>query len=431
MTEAALPIRKRFAWLHDQWVTFAADPLARVLVWRVQDDERRMLDAFLAKESDPEVAELPDMFLRMSAPFVNADSYALALRESLIATADALFAAATQEEPAAFGKWQPAPLSRGGKVQEMCLAAYASFHAHFQVPGQLALVLEPSELVDGAGFIAWLGSVARAAPASVRFIVLDSAQRPTLGSLPAGDGVVIQEAALDMPAALLEISRAAGNLDTPGGMYRHVFVAFTAALGKKDVAQAEQLAGRLLAITAAQGWFALEVPIHFALGASLAEQARIDDALLRYVAAEKSAATGEQAGDAACAKLRMQARMVRGGLLLSEKAYDQAAKLFVETLPMAQALSDARTVIDCHRLASFSREQEGKLRPAWQHGLDGLAFARTLDAETLRSSTLKFLAEGMQRIAKHADYRAQGPRVQRDFDQLLAEPAARAKAAKA
>jgi hypothetical protein len=39
------------------------------------------------------------------------------------------------------------------------------------------------------------------------------------------------------------------------------------------------------------------------------------------------------------------------------------------------------------------------------------------------------MAEGMQRIAKHAEFRAQGPRVQRDFEQLLAEPKQGANAA--
>jgi hypothetical protein len=112
----------------------------------------------------------------------------------------------------------------------------------------------------------------------VRFVVLDAQQRPALALLPA-DGVVIQGARLDMPGTLLAVSRAAGNLDTPGGMYCHLYVAF------------------------------------------------------------------------------------------------------VETAPQAQALNDARSVIDCHRFASFCREQEGKLRPAWQHGLDALAFARTLDAD--------------------------------------------------
>jgi hypothetical protein len=430
MSESAKPIRQRFAWLHDQWIAFAENERARVLVWRVQDDERRMLDAFLSKESDPEIGELPDLFLRLSAPFMNADAYVLALRAALIAAADAQAAEAPDGAADQLSRWLPPALSRSGNVQEMCLASYASFHAHYQLPGLLALVLEPSAVSDPAAFTSWLASASGAAAPQVRFVVIDSARAPAL-LLSAGGAVVVQEAALDMPSALLQISRAAGGLDTPGGMFRHLFVAFTAALGKQDLTRAEQLGARLLLITTAQGWFALEVPVHLALGASLAEQKRTNDALARYVAAERSAFLGEQAGDAACAKLRMQARMVRGGLLISNQSYPEAATLFIETLPMALALADARTVIDCHRLASFSREQEGKIRPAWQHGLDALDFAHTVDGDTLRSSTLKFLGEGMQRLAKHETYRSQGARIQRDFDQLLAEPKPGAQAAKA
>lgn len=424
MAASAEPIRQRFAWLHDQWVFFAENDRARVLIWRVQDDERRMLDAFFTMESEPDLGELPDLFLRVDAPFTDGDSYALALRDALVNASEE-----ARTEPDADDtqpNWYPPPLSRGGKVQEMCVAAYQSFRAHFAVAGRLAFVLEPSALSDAASFCAWLVTSSRAAPVEVRFIVADSARTPVF-VLPADEAVVVQEAGLDMPGALLQVSRAAGNLDTPGGMYRHLFVAFTAALGKKDLAQAEQLAARLLAITTPLQWFALEVPVQLAMGASLAELNRTKEALARYSAAETSAFAGEQAGDAACSKLRMQARMVRGGLLISSEACKEAHKLFVETLPLAQALADDRSVIDCHRLASFCRERDGEIRAAWQHGLDALAFARTVDPETLRSSTLKFMAEGMQRLAKDAEFRSQAARVQREFDQLLAEPKSGAK----
>lgn len=417
MSDSATPIRQRFDLLHDQWVAFADDEAARVLCWRVQDDERGMLDAFLAKEEDERIGELPELFVQLDVPFLGAQAYGLALREALIAVASA-----TDAELAYASGFRAPLVSRDEDSIGACLATCVAFHAHYQVPGHLALVLVPAETVDAQAFATWLVAVARAAPAQVRFVVVDSAAHPVLGDLPPGSGVVLQTADLDMPGALSEVSRAAGRLDTPGGMFRHLFVALTGALAQKDLAAAEQLAERVLLVTRAQGWFALEVPVHFALASALMEANRTSEALGRYVAAEGAALAGQEAGDPTCQKLHMQARMARGALLLITHAYEQATTLFVETLPMAFALSDARSVIDCHRLASFGQERAGNYRAAWQHGLDALAYARGVDGEILRSSTLPFMAEAMQRLAKRDGLRAQAPRVQREFEQLLAEP---------
>jgi hypothetical protein len=159
-------------------------------------------------------------------------------------------------------------------------------------------------------------------------------------------------------------------------MFRQLFLLFSTTLGKRDLPGAERLATQALAITTAQGWHALSMPIHMALAAVLGGEQRNSEAEARYLAAEAAASAGVEAGDASCAKLRVQARMARGGLLISAKEHERAAQLYVETVPMAQALGDARMVIDCQRLASFSREQGGDLRAALRHGMEVTEFAR-------------------------------------------------------
>ncbi|HEX6244819.1 MAG TPA: hypothetical protein VFZ61_28060, partial [Polyangiales bacterium] len=341
------PIRRRFAWLHDQWVSFAENTDARVLCWLLEEDELAMFDAFLAAESDDEIGELPDLFLRLTAPFEQEGSYGFALREELWRM-DQELAASEDAELSELASWQPPLLTKNSVGTSSLLAACESFHAHHQLPGQLALVLNPGPSADVNAFARWLLSAVRQLPAQVRFIVLDSARQAQLAPLLAGDlkRITVQAAGLDMPRALADTSRNAGGLDTPGGMFRQLFVTFSGALGRQDLAQAERLGERALAITAAQGWHALSLPIHMALATAYAGAGRSEDAHARYVAAEQAARAGEQAGDTSCTKLRVQARMARGSLWIAERKHTQAAEQFEQTLPDAEALGDPLTLID-------------------------------------------------------------------------------------
>jgi tetratricopeptide (TPR) repeat protein len=421
------PIRRRFAWLHDQWVSFAENPDARVLCWQLEADESELFDAFLAKESDDQIGELPDLFLRLTTAFEQEGSYGFALREELWHMTQEL----ADSEDAELGEvapWQPPPLTKTSVGTSSLLAACESFCAHHQLPGQLALVLNPGPVGDVNAFARWLLSAARQMPPPVRFIVLDAARQPQLAQLLAGDSkrVTLQAAALDMPRALADTSRNAGGLDTPGGMFRQLFVSFSGALGRQDLNQAEQLAERALAITAAQGWHALSLPIHMALATAYSGAGRSNDAHTQFMAAEQTARAGEVAGDPTCAKLRLQARMARGSLWIAESKYEEAAAHYEQTLPEAHALGDPLMIIDCQRLGSFCREQAGDLRAALRHGAELAKYARGVAYETRKNTTLPFVGEAMRRLAKKSALRADATRTAREIDELLQEPQAAA-----
>ena len=111
--------------------------------------------------------------------------------------------------------------------------------------------------------------------------------------------------------------------------------------------------------------------------------------------------------------------MARGGLLISMQQYPVAAKLFMETLPLAAAAEDPRMALDCYRLASFSHERSGEHEQAWQAGIDGLGYAKRLDPETRQSSNLPYLGEGLMRLTKRSEYSASGLRIEREMVALL------------
>jgi hypothetical protein len=320
--------------------------------------------------------------------------------------------------------WQPPPVAPRAQDPLPLLQACQSFIDHYQLPGLLVLYLTPAEVPDAGAFRAWLDLVTRNALPKLpklRFVLRDDRKSPVLAPLAQAlpKLVVAIPADLDMPAARLEISENAGNLDQPGGQYRHQFVQMSNALGKQDLAAADQHGQAALDITAAQGWHALAIPIHLAMGAALAGAGKTEEANRRYVNAETSAVEGEKAGDPVCAKLRVQARMCRGGLLIHAGAWQMAAALYIETLPLAKAIGDPGMIIDCHRLASFCQEQAKQLQPAWQQGVDGLAYARTVEKQTLATTTLGYLGAGLERLCKSSQWSGSWKRIEQELVSLL------------
>jgi hypothetical protein len=438
MGAAMNPVVQRLEKLLGQWWDFVEKPEGRVLCWLVESDEYAMVNAFVAIEDDERGAQTDDVFVPLSTPFV-AGRYGEGLLREFLEKAKALHAGLGE---ASVPEWQPPPsppspstpsgTQRPAKAPDApeppdalpFLQACESFASHYKLPGKLALVLTPSECPDGAAFGQWLDALARTAlpgSAKLRLVVLDDKRAPSLGALVKAhpDRVVAVFAELDMAGARLEISETAGNLDKPGGQLRHQFVQMTNALGKQDLASAETHSQVALDITSTQGWHALAVPIHLAMGASLAAAGKVEPANARYLKAEASAAEGETAGDPVCAKLKVQARLCRGSLLILESAWQAAAALYVQTLPMALALEEPGMVIDCYRLASFCLEQNKQHQLAWQQGVDGLAFAHTVEKKALAATTLPYLSESLSRLGKQKQFASSWKRAEGELVTLL------------
>lgn len=413
------PIEKRLEKLSDQWGEFTQDPNARILVWQIRADEGRMIDAFIAKESDERCAEHPDVFQSFDVAFENPAGHGYLLRADFVKRyregSEAIAAQGVATD------WQAPPAYDGEHDIPFLIRTCESFHAHYKLPGAFVLVLRPSAVSDPHAYQVWLHQLALKAPAHLRAIALDDVAAPGYSALIQSDPkrVMARTPDLDMPGALEELSKAAGNLDTPGGKYRDLFVRIGTSLGKKDLATALQLGDLALAIAAAQGWFHMAVPIQFACAAGLGQAGRLQEAVARYLAAEASAAEGEDKGPdelkPTCKQLRMQARLGRGSTLIAGGAWGMAAQCFEETAPLAAELGDQRSTLDCFRLASFSYEQKGEHDKAWDRGMQGMRVTREMDEETRKTSTFPYLGEGMMRLCETGQRRGLGPQMEREI----------------
>ncbi|HVI01011.1 MAG TPA: hypothetical protein VM869_19975 [Enhygromyxa sp.] len=407
MVEPDNPIEGRLEQLYDHWEAFVEHPSARLLRWCVRSNEFRCVEAFFAAEDDERAGRLPVVFLRFEDPFDDPLSYAGTLRERLLEAVELARADEGKGEAEAGGpslaEFRP-PSPTGNHLHDLMATAEALCRQ--QGPDNLpmlALVLMPARVGDPGGWMAWLRTAVQRTPAVVRLVVFDhleaEALRPLADAEP--ERIVTEVIDMDLSAAAIEISAQAGNLDKPEGQFRHAYVQMLDAIGKQDLTAAQQHAAVGLDVAQRSGWGHLEVAVPFALGSGFLQAKQPQRAVELYFKAEQRAIVGESAGEAWAGPLRLKARLAMGAAAVMAEAWPQAAQLYADTAPLAKALAEPRTELDCLRMAAYCRANQGQMEDAWVLGFAALEVGEAMDAETRASSTMAHAGVGLERIAGH------------------------------
>lgn len=384
--------------LGSAWNTFATERDPRLLLWLATPDESRMVEAMVVAEGDARAAEVPDLFVQVRAPFVDAVQYGAAVRSELLQQYESSWEALPESER------PPRFVAQPGELQ----ATAAAFVAHHEkVFEHLVLVLRPTEVEDDAAYASWLaGAAVAAAPTSrLRFlaIVARDADGEALAAAvceQAGGRARVEKLDLNMPALYEAMSRQAGDLGSPGGRFRHLFVQLTNAVGAGDLSQAQRLAQSALAITQAQSWPSLAVAVHFALGGGFLSAARPQDALSAYQAALAAAKSATAAGAAEGAGLELRSLFAIGSTQVRSADYLAAARTYEQAAPLATAQADPLMQLESLRMAAFCHEAAGSPERAWQHAQNALTVAQAMPPDARATSTLPYLGEAITRLGR-------------------------------
>jgi hypothetical protein len=387
-------ITDRLDLLHDHWVEFASDPRARLLRLVIEPGDQALVTAFVEKENDERLEELPDAFLEVDTPFEDPRLHGRLLRAALWEQVQAAEGVLSAEQPAS--TWRPPSAGDEPDDLSVALATFASFRqAHGPAHGILAIWLNPTAVRQPRTYARWLQHLAERAPAEVRFIVLDP--DGSLAGLARAAPEVVRSVApeLDLGGAMREVSEAAGHLDTPGGRLRQLVLKIGAAAGDGDLPGVRALAGQAAAIATAAGLPHMVYVAHFMLGGALMGGGEDLEAAAAFEQADQVATTidpplGPQ--------LRVRALLCRGTAMVKLGAFAPAATLFAGTAPLAAP--DPATELDCWRLASYCHAQAGAVDQAWQAALAGLRVGRAMDPEQRRRSTLSYLCQQTQALVR-------------------------------
>ena len=391
------PILARFAQLQDQWRFFVEHAPARLLVWRPHPDELPMLQDFLSGAADaPEVGLFPPGVVALTSAFESPDAHADALATSVHAQRDRTSALAHEvaARPSAFAQ---------------LFASLCAVHSRTAEPDRAPVVawLAPAHVDDERAYRRWLHALAFAAPAGLRFVVVELLElvEPEGHAWLSDARIHVQDCALDMPEALRALAREADD-GCDGGHYRLLLLKLADAIARRDGDSAERLARTATELAVKAGWTNLSVAPQMMLAAGCAGLGDPRGALRAYVKAEQLAIASETAEQtegiapqARCGpRLRLSARLGQAAQLLAQVAHHEAAAHYASCAQLAHELPDAGLALDAHRLAASCHAALGAWADAWQHGFAGLAIAEAMDAPQRASSTLAYLALQLQRL---------------------------------
>jgi hypothetical protein len=412
-------IERRLDDIAAYWNTFALDRKGRLLRWLTDADGARMVEVFVEAENE-EIDDIPDLFIRFAAPFLDPKRHGYALIEILRARYEEVRPGLVEEGvPADWACPDPNP-------GESDVAAFAracgSLRAYYKDSAEnIVAVLEPQAPASPGDWAKWLLALVRSElPTGVRLMVVDDVANPALDALAAAEPerVVTITPDLDMPGAMHELVQEAGG-SGPGVAFRKHFVALTTAAASGNLAAAARSADSAHSIAAEHAWPQMQVVVHMAMGGVLLGAGKGAEALARYRAAGQVAAEAGKAGDAVAPKLVVQARFAEGAALLAENRHAEAAPVYEAAAPLAAAQEDHLLAMEGWRMASYCHEVNKQIEPAWRCGNLALDAAEQLDEAIRRGSTLPYAGQGLLRLTKQSRYSREADNVRRRMNALI------------
>jgi hypothetical protein len=392
-------IEKRLDLIEDLWNGFAQNPDSRLCRWLVTPAEARLIEAFVEFQNE-EGSEVPDLFLRLDAPFASAERHGFTLRDAVARQYEDVRQPLRDEGFPA--DWNP-PAAQSGETGIAALVrVLGSFRQHCSgMMEHLAVAILPTRIDDPKAWAAWVQALLKAPlPSGVRVLVTDDPGTPALAKLAEAEPRLVQSIRpeLDLPAAYMDLARGDGRLH-PGVLFRLNFLALTqAAATGASPARIQELSANAIGIAKEQGWPSMEAAIQMTLASACLGAGNSAGALAAYQSAGTAAQAAAKNGDPAGPKLIVHARLAEGSALISAGRAKDAAPLYEESAAMAAQLPDPFLTMESWRMAAYCHEAGKRVEDSWRCGNLALDAAAKLKPSDRAASPLPHVGHGMLRV---------------------------------
>jgi tetratricopeptide (TPR) repeat protein len=422
------PIEKRLNKVAEEWENLVIHETARLGRFIGSPDDRQLFDTFL-KIEDEEEGQVPDLFVRITAPFERADQFVLAALLTLEHKAQAMGEAAAEAEKEEAEKappfprdWQAPKPTPGGDPADVWMAAVISWvDAYGPFYEAFGFYIDPDTVSSAHEYMRFLYTVAKHPkhPAKARHMVFDDAAQPGLKPLADAERVRIATVPLmlDMPGALNELAEQNDD-GSPGGQFRKHYMAAATSAGKGDMSTAAAKGKSALAIAEEQKWPGLQVVVHLVLAAGYLGQKGHEPAFTEYEKAHAAANAAKVAGDPTGPKLELQALAGKAATRVSQGDFERAGREYEIMAQKAEAAGDERMTLEGHRMAGYCRESLKDYEGAFQLNGKAAKVAEQMKPEDRELSTLPYVGQALTRITQKVR-KDQAAAVKAYIDKLL------------
>lgn len=400
MPKPANAIERRISQVESHWNKFAENDEARLLRWLGAPEDFRIVDAFYEIQNE-EAGETPDFFIRLDAPFRKPDDYGLELTRQFQKLYDD--SRNDLKESGIASDWTGPKVEAAENGQKAFAWTLVSFHKYYaDLMERLAVYLSPTEISDGNALAKWLAQLlAGNMPSPIRIMMTDLATTPILSKLAEREPkkVVTIPLNLDMPSAMLELSRGESGQMGPDALFRRHMVALNKAAADKDLAGAEASSRAALTIAKEQEWPHMGAVILMMLASVYVAADSPEKALETYSRSTQAAVAARKAKFQEAPTLWLQSRLAEASCRLKMNDHEAACAVYEETAPFAEKAGNTFAAIESWRMAAYCHQALGRMEKFWECGDLGMDIAEKAEPPQRAQTTLAMFGEALMQAA--------------------------------
>ena len=388
------PVERRFMDAHADWMSFAKDKAARLMVWQTDETDSELVRLYFQVQDETSCA-----VRTMRASFVDESGYAKALTDELVAFYDSRREGSDAQGVRA--NWQP-PFDDGKNPLLYLFAVADSLMQHHpDVFPAMVFVLEPAKVRDDAAWVRWMDdvlSIIAIAPQlaeRVRFVVprIEIAPFAVLMQRHRAAVRVVQGkySMASVPRELLAESGERG----PSGEFRRHFVMLTEMIEGGSPARLEELRAAALGVAEREEWFDQCVVVHLIAGAAYLKWRDRERAIEAYRSAVSSGMRAVEAGHPAGHKLVANGLFGEASVHLTHRDYAHSAYCYERAVASTTAAKDGLMTVEAWRMSAVCWARAGERDHALEAGFNALDAGLMIDEPMRANSNLPMVVEWM------------------------------------
>ncbi|MCA8321363.1 hypothetical protein [Burkholderia cepacia] len=388
------PVERRFMDAHADWMSFANDKAARLMVWHTDEADAPLVQLYFQAQEDTSCA-----VRTMRTAFSNESDYAQALTDELIAFYDSRRDASGAQGIRA--DWQPPFFDGTDPVRYLLTVADSLIEHHPDVFPALIFVFEPSRMRDEGGWVRWIDRLISTVAASpslgerLRFVVLRINIEPFASLVKHHQTLVsIVRGRYSMARVPRELLAESGERGA-SGEFRRLFITMSETIENGDPARLEELRAAALKVAEREKWFDQCVVVHLIAGAAYLKWHDREHAIAAYRNAIGSGMQAIEAGHPAGHKLVANGLFGEASVHLAHRDHARAAYCYERAATSTIAAHDALMTVEAWRMSAVCWERAGEREHALESGFNALDAGLMLDDAMRVNSNLQLVVDWM------------------------------------
>ncbi|WP_322077375.1 hypothetical protein [Burkholderia cepacia] len=388
------PVERRFMDAHADWMSFAKDKAARLMIWQTDETDSELVRLYFQVQDETSCA-----VRTMRASFVDESGYAKALTDELVAFYDSRREGSDAQGVRA--NWQPPYDDGKNPLLYLFAVADSLMQHHPDVFPAMVFVLEPAKVRDDAAWVRWMDdvlSIIAVAPQlaeRVRFVVPRIEIAPFAALMQWHRAAVrVVRGKYSMASVPRELLAESGERG-PSGEFRRHFVMLTEMIEGGSPARLEELRAAALGVAEREEWFDQCVVVHLIAGAAYLKWRDRARAIEAYRSAVSSGMRAVEAGHPAGHKLVANGLFGEASVHLTHGDYAHSAYCYERAVASTTAAKDGLMTVEAWRMSAVCWARAGERDHALEAGFNALDAGLMIDEPMRANSNLPMVVEWM------------------------------------